>query len=95
MDVALSGAEEYLHLLMGTLESAISPRARSPMFAKSFRVVGGDMAWGWIADQITKKRYGCELDSGPESAQDRGHLCANHGINGQVSISVVYLQIQS
>ena len=50
MDAALLGAEKYLQFFMGALEYAVSPHARSPMFAKSFGSVNRDMAWGWITD---------------------------------------------
>ena len=53
-EVVLSDTEKYLHFCMGTLEYAVSPHARSPMFAKSFGIANRGRAWGWIADQITK-----------------------------------------
>ena len=54
MDAGISGAEEYIQFFLGTLEYAISPHARSPVFAKSLGAANRGMARGWITDQITK-----------------------------------------
>ena len=58
MDAALSGAEEYLQIIMGALEYAIFPHARSPMFAVSFGSVNRDTAWEWITDPIEQNVMG-------------------------------------
>ena len=57
-EVALSDADEYLQFVMGALEHAIFPRARSPVFAKSFGIANRDVARGWIAGKIRQNVMG-------------------------------------
>ena len=40
IDAASSGADKYLQFLMGALEYAISPHARSPLFREVYRDFG-------------------------------------------------------
>ena len=80
---------------MGALEYAIFPHARSPMFEKSFGLANRGRARGWTMDQIKQNILDPNWTQSREPVPDRGHLCADHGIDGEMLISVVSIQIQS
>ena len=46
------GSEKYPALFSGTLEYALSPHARRPIFASSVGINYGDVARNWVAMQI-------------------------------------------
>ena len=51
-ELFLTNQDEYLKLMMGSMEHAIFPRAMRPAFSVFAGVTTRESAWNWVAQQV-------------------------------------------